>query len=230
MLVLALAAAAIFWRQRVRKVRAADLLNAKVAERRRIATDIHDGLSQDLVGVRLQIEAAQASLQRDPNASGKFLQRAGLLLDDGFKDLRDSIWGLNHDNVDTESLANGLRERLERSTKDTEVVLTFESHGLRLLVEPAVAWQISQIAREAVANAIKHAAAQNIAVTFSTHEGRIVLAVTDDGRGIDPSLAKPGVGRGFGLAGMKARAVTLGAVLHIQNNPAGGTRIELVVP
>lgn len=229
-LALVFAAAGMFWRHRVRTARSAALLDAKAAERRRIAADIHDGLTQDLVGLRLQIEAAQASLHKDPSTAGTFLHRARLLLEDGLKDLRDSIWGLNHDDVDSDSLADGLRERLDRSTRDTAVSLSFESVGVRWLVAPAVAWQITQIAREAVANAIKHSAASHIAVTLSASEHSITLSVADDGRGIDGAAAHPGVGRGFGLAGMQARAEGLGAVLQIRNGPSGGTRLELIIP
>ncbi len=227
---LALAVAGIFWRFRVRNARAVKLLDAQSAERRRIAADIHDGLSQDLVGLRLQLEAAKASLQNDPSNASKFLHRAGLLLDDGLKDLRDSIWGLNHDEVDSDSLANGLRERLERSTQDTAVSLRFENLGISCSIAPTVAWQITQIAREAVANAIKHAGAKQLTVTLCAVEHCITLVVADDGRGLDRAVAKPGVGVGFGLAGMKARAEALGAVLQIQNDPSGGTRVDLIVP
>jgi signal transduction histidine kinase/ligand-binding sensor domain-containing protein len=229
-LIFALAVFAMFVRHRQCAARASAIQDARAAERRRIAADIHDGLTQDLVGLRLQIEAAQASLQKDPGAAGKFLHRAGLLLEDGLKDLRDSIWGLNHDDVDSELLANGLRERLARSTQGTSISLAFESLGVRCLVTPAAAWQITQIARESVANAIKHAMAKQIAVTLSTTDDCIKLAVVDDGRGMDGAAARPGVGRGFGLEGMKARARALHAVLQIKNNPSGGTRIELTVP
>jgi signal transduction histidine kinase/ligand-binding sensor domain-containing protein len=229
-LALAMLIAGILGKQRYRAAKIMRVIDAKAAERSRIAADIHDGLSQDLAGLGLQIEAAQASLHKDPISTQKFLHRAALLLQDSLKDLRDSVWGLNHDEVDTDALVSGLRERLIRSTQDTPVSIRIESAGPRCAVTSTVAWQITQIAREAVANAIKHAAAKQIVVSLCATVDLITLAVKDDGRGITTTMANPGVGRGFGLAGMQARAQAIGAAFRLTNNQSGGTRIELVVP
>jgi len=210
---------------RSKVARAARIAEARIAERRRIAADMHDGLSQDLAGLRLQIDAARASLEHQPGNVDKFLRRAALLLEDGLTDLRDSIWGLNHEDIESSALAEGLHERFLRALEGSAVTLTFKCTGGARTIPAACAWPLIQITREAVTNAVKHAAATRIALTLHVAERELTITVEDDGKGMPAGRSRPGRGGGFGIAGMEARAKAICGTLRVESLAEGGTKV-----
>lgn len=219
-------------RKRVRRIEQTH--EAVLSERSRIARDIHDSLEQDLSGLRLQIEAAALAMTANPQLSQEHLARASELITDGVVDLRNSIWGLKSSKVKTTEIVQAVSERLHRLTAGTAFEVDVTHVGDSRVLPPSFATHVVHVAREAVTNAIKHARAKSIAVTFETSNVReLVVRIKDDGVGIVAKQAQssaPSLASGQGLTTMQTRAKAMGGRLEVESGPSRGTTVILRVP
>ncbi len=231
--VIAVALALIAWvhQQRVQRVQRGHAL--VLAERSRIARDIHDTLAQDLCGLRFQIDAAAVALQTDAATAHQYLERASELITDGVVDLRNSIWGLRSASVNTHEVVSALRTKLERVTSGTKVNIAISVRGDARILPAAVAIAVVHIAREAVTNALKHAEASLIGVTLDTSTPEICLKITDNGQGLtapSTSLSLSLGSTGEGIKSMRTRAAQIGARLEVTSSEDPGTCVTLIIP
>jgi signal transduction histidine kinase/ligand-binding sensor domain-containing protein len=205
---------------------------AILAERARIAHEIHDGLEQDLSGLRLQIEAAGHALVRSPETARANIERAGALIGDASSDLRMAIWKLQLDVTTTEELFRDLEKRLRRFTDGTHLEFAARSVGPTRNLKVGMATHLVAVAREAVTNAVKHGSATEITFVLDTtarHE--VVMEIADNGVG--GAAVRPvgeAMSSGLGISGMKARARAMAGRLEIESQATAGTRIRLFVP
>jgi signal transduction histidine kinase len=176
-------------------------------ERRRIASDLHDGLGQHLVGVALVVRSLPASSVRDD------LDR---LLRDAIEQTRGIARGLHSATLEAEGLAAALHELAVQ----TEQVAKLTCRTVFDAPEPpaTVGVHLHRIAGEAVLNAIKHARATTIEITARGDDSYLELEIRDDGVGLG---AQPG--NGLGLELMANRARVLGATLHVGRAEPTGT-------
>lgn len=225
-------AAAILAAMRFRRRRIEEAQAAIVAERNRIAQEIHDGLEQGLCGLRLQIESAVAALPESTEMVRASLERANALVADASVDLRTAIWQLQRDATDTVQLLNALEQRLRRATAGTAVALHADAKGPSRTLPVTVASHLVAITREAVANALKHASATEIALRLdSSDPGELVLEITDNGKGGATVGAPPQPGSaGLGISGMRARARAMNGVFQLLTRNEGGTLIRVRIP
>jgi len=199
-------------------------------ERQRIARELHDTLEQQLAGVQFQLDALQDWMPDAPADVGHALGSARAMLDHARTEARRSVWELRSQILEQAGLAGALRQLAVQLSTGTGPCLEFRMEGTEQRLTRAVEFQLLRCAQEAVANALKHAAASRIglALTFSENETR--LTVTDDGRGFDPA-ALPDDGRShFGLLGLRERAGKLQARLAIRTSPGTGTTLSVIVP
>ena len=216
----------------VRNRRGRRLKAALIADRTRIAQDIHDSLEQDLTGVKMQVDAATLWIDQDPQRAKHHLARAGELVIDGMADMRGAIWGLRAGWVKGDEWAEALEQRLRRSAEAGRLSLTFRLHGEPRTLSALDAAQLVYIAREAVTNAIKHASASNLEVDVSfAQAGFLDLTIKDDGKGFDAAQIRkaPNQAGGLGLQGMHARAELLRTQLNIGPRAEGGTTLQIRV-
>jgi signal transduction histidine kinase len=199
-----------------------------VEERNRLARELHDSVTQKLFGVTLTAESAATVVDRDPKEARAQLQRVQQLAREAMEELRSLIFELRPPEVETEGLATALR-------KHVDVLQRVHGHAVELSLDgDAVPGgdgdsEVLRIAQEALQNALRHAGAEHIDVSLVTHDGRLRLAVTDDGAGFDP--ADPAVrSRRLGLTSMEERARGLGGTLTIASRPGEGTTVSLEVP
>lgn len=205
-----------------------------LSERARIARDIHDTLEQDLLGLRLQVDAAALTMSTNPERSQEHLASACDLITDGVVDLRNSIWGLKSSNVSTSEIVQAVRARLSRLTAGTSLIVDVQHIGQSRVLSATFATHAVHVAREAVTNAIKHAHATSIAVTFDTTDVReVVVHIKDNGLGMVAerrvATANPLAG-GQGLTTMQSRAIAMGGSLTIESPLPSGTQVTLRVP
>jgi signal transduction histidine kinase len=207
------AVAALRLSERLQHSRAA-LVTAREEERRRLRRDLHDGVGAALAGVRLQVETARDLVGAEAVAGG-LLQSAAAGVANAVDDLRAITDDLRPAALDDLGLAAGLRGLADRmSTPATGVVVEARVDGpLPAAVEVAT----YRIATEAVANAVRHAAARRVCVRLSTDPGRVVLEVADDGTGM-PDRPRAA---GLGLASMRQRVEELGGRLTITSSGTG---------
>jgi signal transduction histidine kinase/ligand-binding sensor domain-containing protein len=214
------------WRLHLRRVRAE--MSILLAERARVAREIHDTLLQGLFGVALRCDAIAAEVgDSAPQVRSHFLTMRRDVAQ-YVREARQSILGLRSPTLQDLGLASALRATGEQLSAAAPVRFAFAERGEPRACPPAAEEQILRIGQEAIANAVRHARATAVSVELRYDTDGVVLSVADDGRGIDVDIA-PGAG-GLGLASMRERALAAGGLMHIVSVRGEGTRVEVRVP
>ena len=204
-------------------------VEAQEMERRRLAGEIHDGISQRLVSLWYHLLAAEDA-RADPDALGRELGMAKNLATEALTEARAAISGLRPFVLDDLGLGPGL-ESLARSVSGLDVEVDVDPVSLPGHTEAA----LYRIAQEALQNVVRHAEASSVTVQLRADDGTVRLVIADDGRGFDPDPGASADGgddpaRGYGLVGMRERAELIGATLTVASRPGLGTRVEVAVP
>jgi signal transduction histidine kinase len=210
--------------------RRADELQFKavLAERTRLARDLHDTLEQTLAGIALRLNAAAKLARRDPEASDEHLQRARSWLHQSQVDLRRSIWDLRSRELEQFDLAGALKRSAELMVEGTGMTLDFQAEGAARGLPEVVEENVLRIGQEALTNVGKHAHAKQVTVRLTVEPGVLRLLVQDDGAGFEQETM-PGEGH-FGLVGMTERAKRLSGGIVVRSAPGRGTTLILEVP
>jgi two-component system NarL family sensor kinase len=204
---------------------AARTVEAQELERRRLAGEIHDGISQRLISLWYHLLAAEEGLD-EPGLVQHELGVAKELATAALDEARTTIAGLRPSVLDDLGLGASL-ESLARSLTGPAVELDLDSCRLPPHVEVA----LYRIAQEALQNVIKHAEASAVAVRLTSEADGVRLIVEDDGRGFDNASVVDGHDRSrYGLVGMHERAELIGARLRVVSRPGQGTKVEAVLP
>ena len=234
-----LALVSLWFAYRLRLQQIAQQFNARleerVAERTRIARELHDTLLQSFQGLMLHFQVAHDELPARPAEARKTLENALDHAAQAITEGRDAVQGLRSSTVETNDLARAigsLGEELEADgTNSNRVELFVDVEGTPRDVHPILRDEIYRIAGEALRNAFRHAHAQRIEVTIWYGERQFRLRVRDDGKGIDPEvLDQQGRTGHWGLAGMRERAELIGGQLEIWSQQGSGTQVELNIP
>jgi two-component system NarL family sensor kinase len=199
------------------------VIAAQEAERRRLAGDIHDGISQRLISLSYHLDAAADALWDAPEFTGEQLVLARQMIDLTLNEARAAISGLRPPVLDDLGLADGLAS-LARSIHAVQVTVDADESDLPEHVEIA----LYRIAQEALQNVVKHSGAAAASVVLRCDPGLVSLQIADDGAGFD--LEAAGDRNGFGLSGMAERAELVGGHLDVRSAPGRGTTIEARVP
>ena len=200
-------------------------VEAQELERRRLAGEIHDGISQRLVSLWYHLLAAEDAVG-DADAVRRELGKAKELSTAALAEARAAITGLRPFILDDLGLGPGL-ESLGRSLTGVEVEVAVEAVDLPAHVEVA----LYRIAQEALQNIAKHAQATTVLLRLTAGDDGVRLVVTDDGQGFDEDLLAGAEDRhSYGLVGIRERAELIGASLHLLSRPGTGTTVEVHVP
>jgi signal transduction histidine kinase len=199
-------------------MRARSTRAAAIAERRRVAEDLHDGLAQDLAFIAAYGGRMAEELGGEHPVTVA-ARRALAISRHTISDLSDLSTAPPSDAL--EAIAQELRARFE-------IAISVGVHPDAELA-PAARDHVARIAREAIANAARHGGAKNVIVSLRRTCSGVALRVCDDGRGI--TGPRPAVrADGFGLRNMRERAAALGGSLTVTQRRAGGTELEVVIP
>jgi signal transduction histidine kinase len=209
-------------------IEAASLERAELAalrERNRLARAMHDGLGHALVLVNVKLEAAERLYARDPARGAAELEATRALVRETMADLRRSLTELREAPVFSD-LVDGLRTLAADVTARGQITVTTDLPPQVQIDRPAqeTLWLI---AREALNNVERHAAATRAELALEESDGWR-LRISDDGRGVRPAdLRKPGH---FGLLGVRERAEALGGTLQVTRSATGGACVEVWLP
>jgi signal transduction histidine kinase/ligand-binding sensor domain-containing protein len=233
LLVAASGAAAAALVQRRRHLRSQEALKARyeatLAERGRIAQDLHDSLLQGFIGVTLQLKAAESALPGKPDAAAETIRRVQLLARESLREARERVWDMHRSESD--DLPAALEAVARERASGTGIAVSLVVVGERRRLGPALEEAAFRMGREAVANAIRHAGAGRIDIVARYGEDRFVLEVLDDGRGFTQEEAEEARRGGhFGLSGMRERAMRMGGRCDVRARPGGGTIVEIDLP
>ena len=207
---------------------------ATIEERNRLAREIHDTLAQGLAAITLQLETADALATTRPERAQEATRRALELARSNLKEARRSVMDLRAAPLQNHTLPEALATLAQRSCEDATLTIQFSYSPDQAFPQLSTRLEVGiyRIAQEALANACKHAQAQQIEVTLIGDDEYIDLVVQDDGRGFDPDSVTQigGEGQHFGLTGMSERVKLLGGTISIQSELGAGTRIAAHVP
>ncbi|HUR94263.1 MAG TPA: two-component regulator propeller domain-containing protein [Gemmatimonadales bacterium] len=204
---------------------------AALAERTRIAQDLHDTLLQGFTGITLQLRAIERLLVQRPQESAEALKQVLASADTALRDARHMIWDMRAVELEGQDLAEALEPAARQAMAGSPAELVFTVHGERRRLPLAVETTALRVGREAVLNAVKHAGPRTVEVTLEYGARSLGLRVVDDGTGIPPSaLESAAAGEHLGIAGMRERAQRVGGKLEITSEPDRGTTISMSLP
>jgi len=210
-------------------------MDERVAERTRIARDLHDTLLQNFQGLLLRFQTVLALCETRPAEAKEILRSSIDQTAQAITEGREAVQGLRASAVETNDLAQAITALGEQLAAEAESAASAGLHvdveGLPRNLHPIVRDEIYRIASEALRNAFRHAEAQQIEVEFRYDQRQFRLRVRDDGKGIDANfLTAEGREGHFGLDGMRERAKLMGGKLTVWTAPESGTEIELSIP
>lgn len=202
----------------------------RLAERVRIAQELHDTLLQGVISASMQLHVVVDNLAADSPARAPLnhiQQLMGQVIEEG----RNAVRGLRTDN------GHGSLNLQEAFSRIQQELPAQERAGFRVVVEgharplhPIIRDEVYRIGHEALVNAFRHANAGSIKVEVEYSDDHLRVLVSDDGVGIDPQILRSGREGHWGLSGMRERAELIGARLKVRSRAAAGTEVELHVP
>jgi signal transduction histidine kinase len=205
-------------------------LSERVAERERVARELHDTLLQGFQGLMMRFHLATQSIPSGEPAKTEMedaLDSADILLGES----RDRIRDLRYESIEPASLSDALTALGEEFAMPHTWTLEVLTRGTAVELNPITYQDIYAVAKEALVNAFRHSKASEIKVEISFEPTRLTLDIADNGRSIDSDILSGSRPTGhWGLAGMQERADSLGAALKITARPGGGTHVKIVVP
>ncbi|MFD8873523.1 sensor histidine kinase [Streptomyces sp. NPDC059513] len=201
-----------------------------LAERERLAREIHDTLAQGLSSIQLLLRAAERTLPAGAPATAH-VRAAREAAQANLAEARSFVRALTPPDLEHGSLAGAL-ERLCARTTGPDLTVRFAVSGAPVELPTPYEVALLRTAQSALANTVRHAAAGRAEITLSFMDTSVALDVVDDGRGFDPSAVpvdERGDG-GFGLPAMRSRAATLGGTLSVESAPGQGTALAVTLP
>ncbi|WP_141509144.1 PAS domain S-box protein [Candidatus Chloroploca asiatica] len=200
---------------------------ATLAERNRVAHDLHDSATQSLYSLVLIAAgwAMQASNGRLTDTPAKFTQLSEIAVQ-VLKELRLLIYQLRHPELEAVGLIKALEERLAAVEQRANIATTFEVTGELMGLPLDHEEQLYMMLQEVLNNALRHARASKVSLAVHSADDVIIFTVRDDGIGFDPESTSGGLG----LRSLQERAAKIGARLSLSAQPGQGTLIEIRVP
>lgn len=208
------------------KALAQRVVDGQEQERARLSRDLHDGISQWLVSIKLQIEAGIIRMRGDAEQQAKAhasFERTAEELNKVLGEVRRISHGLRPALLDDLGLAAALDHLAEEFAEHSGTPVVFESRGKVEGLPSAVSTVLFRIAQEALTNIERHAGARRIELSLARTRERVLLSVSDDGAGFDAQDVETHPQRGIGLRNMAERLDAVGGTLGISSTAAGTT-------
>lgn len=202
---------------------------AMLAERNRLAREIHDTLAQDLNAVSMQLELARNSAKTGLVETVRpHLSAAHDIVRKCLAEARESIWNMRSHILERTDLPGALRTVALQLSAGLGCEIRLQVQGRPRRLAPMIENNLLRIGQESVSNALKHARPRVISLELTYGEPTVRLVVIDDGPGFDPALAEAASSH-FGLRGMRERVGQMNGIFRLGRSFAGGTRVEVVV-
>jgi signal transduction histidine kinase len=201
----------------------------RLAERTRIAQDLHDTLLQGVISASMQLHVANEHLPDDSPAKplvDRVIELMGQVVEEG----RDAVRGLrsaygNSDDLGTAFARIGEEFKTDQTTDYSVVV-----EGTPQELHPIIRDTAYRIVREALTNAFRHSQGSQIEVEIEYTSRHLKILIRDNGAGIDPNVVELGRDGHWGLTGMRERAESIGGRLKVWSRANAGTEVELLIP
>jgi signal transduction histidine kinase len=211
--------------RQLHELRDVELANASLAERARLARELHDGLAQHLWLARLTTD--RLSPAASPEELAGLRGELSALLDAGLDEARQTVMALRDAALADARFEDVLARQVRRFGEQTGLVTRVNADGLAEVdLSPRSAVELLRITQEALTNVRKHADATTIVVEAERAGEMVRLSIRDNGVGFDPAADHPG----YGLEAMSQRAAMLGGRLSVESSPLAGTTLRAEIP
>ncbi len=214
-----------FYRWRVRQVEAQ--FNAVLAERNRIAREIHDTLAQGFVAVSLQLELLGRKLDQAPEGVRDLIKQTRELVQSSLNEARRSIWQLRSEGSDADDFRARLSRMASEITQRSGLKVQFQVLGTYRALPENIESELLKIGQEAVTNVVRHAHANEVKIDLAYDRKKVRMTIADDGQGFAGDVNSSGPEGHFGLRGMRERAAQIGAELNVKSRLGEGTEIDI---
>ena len=201
----------------------------RLAERMRVAQELHDTLLQGVISASMQLDVAMDHLPPDSPvrpALRHIMQIMGQVVEEG----RTTLRGLRSSTEEAHDMELAFLRVPEELGVDHKMAYRVLVEGTALPLRAVIHDEVYSIGREALVNAFRHSGASGIEVELEYTAERIRVMVRDNGCGIKPEVIRAGRDGHWGLSGMRERAERIGARIKIMSGPSAGTEVELSVP
>ena len=204
-------------------------LSATLAERNRLAGEIHDSVEQGLNGLILHLDTI-AKLADQPSKVREYLSLARNMVAFSRAEVKHAVWDLQSPILENADLGTALTRIAKQISPDSNPRVTVQIQGDARPLSKSIEHHLLRIGQEAITNAVKHARANHIAVTVTYTENKMRLSVQDDGCGFHPdAILSHGVGH-FGLRSLRVRGKRMNGQLDVSSKPGQGTTVQVTVP
>ncbi|MDB6068157.1 MAG: hypothetical protein JWR26_4365 [Pedosphaera sp.] len=203
---------------------------AVLAERTRLAQELHDTLEQTLTGIALQLDTASKLFERNPDSAIHHLELARSLMGQSQVELRRSVWDLRCRALEQFDLPGALLRSAHQITYGTSIRVEAETFGDERTLPEVIEENLLRIGQEALTNVIKHSGARLIKIELEFGPQNVVLQIKDDGKGFTPENSAGPANGHFGLLGMSERAKRLGGKVLLVSAPGMGTTVGVEIP
>jgi signal transduction histidine kinase len=194
-----------------------------LAERQRLAREIHDTLAQQFTSIIMHLAAARLG---NPATVQARVQQAERAAREGLDEARRMIWDMRPEQLEQASLVESIEGVSARWSVENAVKVAVSVTGTPYPLDSSIDVALLRITQEALHNIKKHARARNVNITLSYMPDVLALDVADDGQGFDTARDR----RGFGLKSMRERAEELGGELTVESEPGKGMKIAVMIP
>jgi ligand-binding sensor domain-containing protein/signal transduction histidine kinase len=198
-----------------------------LAERTRIARDLHDTMAQGFAGTAFQLEALRTRLSDTPEGTKRHLDLALTMVRHSFAEAKRAVLNLRSSSLENADIVAAVTETGRQMLAGSGVALVVNTEGKPRRLESETETQLLRICQESLTNVLKHANATRIEVLFDFSQPHPQITIRDNGCGFDLEAAEVAHGTRFGLRGMKERLKQVGGRLEICTAPGCGTEIRL---
>lgn len=214
--------------EQLRKELLRNTIRTQEEERARIARELHDEMAQTLTAFTLDIGTLQNAPPND-NGTHAILDRLQNLSRQMSQSMVQMVYMLRPPHLDELGLVTALKYMLEQDFQRRGLKASMEISGVPVRVDPLIETVLFRVAQEALTNVWRHAGTQEVDLCLAYEPETVLLKISDDGNGFDPDqvFVAP---RGWGLAGMKERAESVGGKMQIKSSPRQGTIVEVEIP
>ncbi|HET6889586.1 MAG TPA: sensor histidine kinase, partial [Pyrinomonadaceae bacterium] len=201
----------------------------RLAERTRIAQDLHDTLLQGMVSASMQLHVANENIPDNSPAKphvGRVMELMRQVIDEG----RDAVRGLRSRYSNSDDLGTAFAQIGEELPQDGKRDYSVIVDGTPQQLHPIIRDEAYRIGREALVNAFRHSQGSKIEVELEYVAKHLRILIRDNGAGIDPNVLQSGRDGHWGLTGMRERAESIGGRLKVWSRAHAGTEVELLIP
>nr|WP_210263481.1 cache domain-containing protein [Rhizobium sp. SEMIA 4085] len=199
------------------------IIDTQEEERARLARELHDGISQNLIGVRYAIDLASRKVASQTEDAARAIDRGAEALNGAIKEVRRLSHDLRPRALDDLGLTPALKALCDNFSERTGIETRLEALPFKNMLKPEASTALYRVAQEALNNVERHSGATRVDIRIWNVGGRVRMTISDNGNGFDETIAegKKALGGGLGLRNMQERLAHFGGLLLIKTTPAG---------